>query len=507
MTNRRPRLRANDYSALDVPNLGAWAPRLRVSVVIPAFDDQAKLDLALAALAAQTYPTELTEIIVVDDGSVPPLREPALIPKNVRFIPSAPGGWGSAHAVNSGVLAATGDVILRLDADVVTSREHIEAHLRWHHAADNIVVLGNLWFGGSSGGSLDPAALVDAVERAAVADLLGGAERLEPSWVERVYSETAELRNAGSRAFRVAKGASISFPRRLFDLAGGMDAAMPRGSDIEFGYRLAQVGAVFVPDRQARAWHLGPSEMRTDREGGGRTRRPFLAQRVPLLRHFRRVAGLRYAVPLVDVVVEAAGQSYEDVSATALGALNSRLPDVGVTLVGPWRDATARDRSTLTTPLFDLALLHEAFRCDNRVRFVEDAPGSVFPAPYALRCRAGLVPRADALRRLVDVLDRHEDGLVLLWLPPERARAVARLERTASFARARAVLDPGEELDDVVGEISGVRHIDASKWVFGPSGRVRDARDRVATELARIGRGLRRRAGRVVRRAAGSVRG
>ena len=39
------RVRGNDYTALDVPALGEWTPELTVSVVVPAYNGQRKLDL------------------------------------------------------------------------------------------------------------------------------------------------------------------------------------------------------------------------------------------------------------------------------------------------------------------------------------------------------------------------------------------------------------------------------------------------------------------------------
>jgi cellulose synthase/poly-beta-1,6-N-acetylglucosamine synthase-like glycosyltransferase len=58
----------NDWSAIEVPELGAWRPVRPVSVVIPAYDCQPALDLVLAALARQTYPADLLDVVVVDDG-------------------------------------------------------------------------------------------------------------------------------------------------------------------------------------------------------------------------------------------------------------------------------------------------------------------------------------------------------------------------------------------------------------------------------------------------------
>ncbi|WP_035698368.1 glycosyltransferase, partial [Glycomyces tenuis] len=123
---KRPRIVRNDYRALHPPSSSDWRASLTVSVVIPAYGGQEKLDLTLAALAAQTYPGELTEIVVVDDNSSPPLRLPELRPEHTRLVVTTGESWGSAHAVNTGVAHAEGQVILRLDADMVAWRDHVE---------------------------------------------------------------------------------------------------------------------------------------------------------------------------------------------------------------------------------------------------------------------------------------------------------------------------------------------------------------------------------------------
>ena len=53
-----------------------WEPHRTVSVVIPAYNAEKTLDLTLASLAAQDYPDELLEVIVVDDGSAVPYELP-----------------------------------------------------------------------------------------------------------------------------------------------------------------------------------------------------------------------------------------------------------------------------------------------------------------------------------------------------------------------------------------------------------------------------------------------
>ena len=462
---RQPRLRHNDYTVLDVPRLGEWEPHLAVSVVIPAYGHQDKLDLSLASLSAQTYPDQLLEVVVVDDGSSPPIRLPELAPANTRLVRSSAEGWGSAHAVNTGVGAASHDVILRLDADIVAYREHVEAHMRWHHLADYLTVMGSVVFTEHGAAGPAPVEVLDAVANGKAVELFD-LEKARMSCAEHVYETTDNLLRAGNRAFQVAAGGTISFGRRLYDGSGGLDTSMSLGSDIEFGYRLAQVGAVFVPDREARSWHLGPSQMKTPTQED-RLRRRFIGQRVPLLEDNRREHGVQWSIPYVDVVVDATDSSFEDVAATVVGALTGSFIDVGVTIVGPWGELSDERRSVLDDLFVDLRLVREAFAGDGRVRLVESVPTTSFPAPFRFRCPAGLVLSPDGLRRLIDETDRRLDGLVLLPVQRHPMLPIARLERTEAFARAHALKDADEDLEDVVHELFGVRWISGSGWALG----------------------------------------
>ncbi|MBB2949034.1 glycosyltransferase involved in cell wall biosynthesis [Actinoplanes lutulentus] len=84
----------------------------RITVVVPAFDEQGVIGPCLDALHAQTEPAD--EIIVVDnnsaDGTVAEARlRGVLVLHEVR--------QGVQHARNTGFDAATGDLIVRIDAD------------------------------------------------------------------------------------------------------------------------------------------------------------------------------------------------------------------------------------------------------------------------------------------------------------------------------------------------------------------------------------------------------
>ncbi|GAA4909243.1 glycosyltransferase involved in cell wall biosynthesis [Nonomuraea thailandensis] len=475
-----PRIPHNDFGVLSPPALGEWEPTLTVTVVIPAHDRQDTLNLTLAALSAQSYPEHLLDVIVVDDGSATPLFLPEIAPARTKLLSSPPGGWGRAWAVQAGLDAATGEVVFVLDADMVPHRRHVEAQLRWHHLAPYVVALGWIDFTG-------PGALPDS-EQVVAALAEGAEERLFPlsphrhDWAEQIIHDHDGLRAApSSLATRIHVGATVSYPAALLRAAGGMDTSLVLAEDTELGYRLTQAGAVFVPDPESRAWHVGlPTAMR-DHGALKRYNDPYVADRVPYRRYLRTDAGRQWLVPYVDVTVPE-GSSYEDVRATVDALLAGSLPDVRVTLTGPWDLLTPGRRSPLADPGLDLRLVHAAFEHDPRVHFSPPRTGT---APFRLSVPPGWVVAQDTVERLVAYLEEHDSGTLCVALEETEAGVTtARLDRTAALSRAALVAGPGESLDDLVDALFGLEWVDGETWGFKRRPAVYPPRRRPPSELS-----------------------
>ncbi|MEV4067771.1 glycosyltransferase [Nonomuraea dietziae] len=469
------RIRRNDFGPLKPPALGAWEPSMTVTVVVPAHGGQEKLDLTLAALSNQTYPARLLDVIVVDDGSPVPLRAD-LVPDGrvVRVRES----WGRAAAVQAGADAATGEIVLVLDADMVPWPEHVEAQMRWHHLASYLVVLGWIDF-------TDPPVLPSPSEVAAgVADLFPMSPHRH-DWAEEIIASHDGLRTApSSLVSRVHVGATASYPAWLLRACGGMDTTLKLAEDTELGYRLTQAGAVFVPDPEARAWHVGvPTAMRSFAELK-RYNDPFVADRVPYRRYLRTDRGRQWLVPYVEAVVEAG--SYEDTRATVDGLLASSLPDVRVTVEGPWESLTDSRRSPLSDPLLELRLLRAQFEHDPRVR-LGAAPEPV--APFRLLCPPGWMPEPTTVERLVGHLEATDGGALCVALEESAEGVVcARLERTAALARASLLIKEGEHADDVLDEVFGLEWVDGAAFGLARRPRLYPPRRRPVPEHERLAR-------------------
>ncbi|WP_460543524.1 glycosyltransferase [Glycomyces halotolerans] len=422
-----------------------------MSVVIPAYGGQEKLDLTLAALAAQTYPAELTEVIVVDDNSEPPLRLPDLRPERTRLVVANPQSWGSAHAVNTGVAAADGAVVLRLDADMVPWRDHVEAQMRWHHAADYLAVLGHKRFVDWAPGERTPEQVYEKIV-CGEGHSLYEIESSRPHWIENVIADTDGLTAHHPGNYRVFIGATGSLHRDFFKTVGGLDTGLRLGSDTEFAYRLAQAGAVFVPETDSSAWHLGFPQMQ-EKEAEGRLQRlPYIAQRVPL-HGMRRTAPPRaWRVPLVDVLIDVGDATVADVDAAVAPLLAGADADLRITLVTD-QDPPRHDREAILSGTgAQLRLIEEMYDAESRVRIATDAPETDPAVPYRLLLPRPVPLRPDSMTKLLATATREDAGLVLAELP---GAGPARFERTAAFARARHITGGDGDLDQVVAGIWG----------------------------------------------------
>ena len=93
-----------------------------VSCVVPVFNGERYLGVALNSIAAQTY--RHTEIIVIDDGSTdgtPAVAETT--PVALRYLRQA--NAGPAAARNAGIREAAGDLIAFLDADDLWPKDRL----------------------------------------------------------------------------------------------------------------------------------------------------------------------------------------------------------------------------------------------------------------------------------------------------------------------------------------------------------------------------------------------
>ncbi len=405
-------VKGNDYRFLGTPQLGAWTPELRVTVVIPTYQGQAELELTVAALEAQTYPAALFEVVVVDDGSSPPITAPPF-PGSLRVVAQPRDGFGLARARNLGAREGSGDIVLFLDCDMIPDRTWVEAHARWHHMAEDILTLGTRSH--VEVGDLGPEAIRAAGQ---VADLFAGQDAPIPAWIDAHLRATDDLLKDHGDHFRVTSGGNLGISRALFEEVGGYDESFTQwgGEDIEFGFRAYTAGAIIVPERGAHAFHQGaghepdPAEVASLHE-----QRAKLAHLVAHPEFRSQAPGRSYSVPRVTVALDGGNLASAVVAAQVESVLASDLHDLVV--------------GVNTADVEGAEWLRRQFDGDPRVRCDADLDALHPFAELRLELPPGLVVGDKVVRRLAHAA--ATTGVVEV----STAQGLVRIGRTRALRR------------------------------------------------------------------------
>ncbi len=269
-----------EWTTVSVPELGTWSPTLTVTVVLPAKDCQGELDLTLAALAAQTYPAELMDVIVVDDDSAEPLRLPAVHPSAPACSAAAGDGHGSGRARHAGAEAATSDVVLFLDADIVATRTHVEAHPLAPHRrrrrrarAQDVRRRRRRQRGRRAAATATtPSTSLFDGPQAEAARLAGGLHPRGGGGSPRTPTTPSSPSSGPAYRRRARRTPSGGFS--TFGLRGIVDT--------EFGYRIFTAGGVLIRSRRRAAYHQGARNFATRGDEIKRERSGLAANHLPI---------------------------------------------------------------------------------------------------------------------------------------------------------------------------------------------------------------------------------
>jgi glycosyl transferase family 2 len=248
---------------------------MRVSVIVPVYDDATNIAECVRTLKAATRDAEL---IVVDDGSS---DDSAAVAERggARVVRQARNG-GASVARNAGVQAAAGDILVFVDADVVVARDAVSRLVAVLDADPDVAAV----FGS-----------YDATPRAP--GLVSQYRNLLHHFVHQHGAGDASTFWAGLGAVR----------RSAFEAVGGFDPRVRGIEDIELGYRLRAKGfrirlAPGIQGTHLKRWTLA-SMFRTDAVMRALPwARLLIAGRAPL-DHLNVSASQRASVALVLLAV------------------------------------------------------------------------------------------------------------------------------------------------------------------------------------------------------------
>lgn len=250
-----------------------------VSVVIPVYNDRERLALCLDALAAQSYPMDRVEVLVVDNGSdEPPEEVVARHPFSRLLHESKPGSY---CARNRALEEAQGELLAFTDSDCLPSREWLKSGIALVESHDGGAVVG---------GAIEVFAL----------------DEQNPTAVE-LYDIAHGLRQESYvNNAHYAATANLFTSRRVMESVGAFNGLLKSSGDSEWGQRAHADGWPIVFSAQALIRHPARRSLRAiitkaRRHAGGRMDymkvrkdRPSLLRRVrlaigALLPHFRPI--------------------------------------------------------------------------------------------------------------------------------------------------------------------------------------------------------------------------
>ena len=420
-------------------------PSLSVAVVIACRGGQEKLDLVLASLAAQSYPSKLTSIYVIDDGSEVEIALPKIKPANSRLIKyrNSANKWGKTAATNDVVAKLKEDVLWFIDADMTFEPNHLSHHMKWHHENDDYVVLG--WKRFVESWSYTPHELYKTLTS-------GGYESLHSeSWGKDLWESrikyTNELINPGVDGYRSLVGATFSMMNKQWRYLNGYDRQMKTGEDTELGWRVINSGLRMVPEREANSWHLGYSSIELNKEKIQRHNDPTFAQRIPDRRTIRALYPFEYSVPTYDLIIDARNATLQSIVRIERKLLHLVGTTFTARLLANWQILDERYRVN-EDEYADLREIKSWLMGDPRFKFEEiesDAHLSIDDvisrfAPTSIPYHLFIEGDFDAdLYDLVDYLIAQEVGLVGVVNNEDKrafalyAPALARAHRTGGW--------------------------------------------------------------------------
>lgn len=401
----RPASPANDY-AKRIVNARRWPmPSEPISVVVPVYNRRLMLERTLHCLTHQTYPLELIEVVVADDGSSDSPDEVLEMFRGVfggvRFVRQEDVGYRLSEVRNLGIDAATHGFVILLDCDMAPVPRLVELFARHLIAEPEGIYCGHRRYVDAN--EISPDSVRKSIEpMLALSDIRPNNDMVTESdedgptldWRLPLYQATDGLRHE-KHPFLAVCGGNIGFTKEVFASIGPFDVDFTAwgGEDAEWGYRAWNRGIYIVPILDACGMHQEPPGGRneTDRAAGRKETLPLLVDRCPV-RFRTNTTSSGHSVPLVSIYIPAYNAETTIVDSIK-SALRQSVTDLEVCVI----DDGSTDRTA--------ELVESHFGNNQRVRLLRQANGGIGAASNAAvgMCRAPFIGQLDA----DDLLKKH----------------------------------------------------------------------------------------------------
>jgi succinoglycan biosynthesis protein ExoA len=287
---------------------------ISVSVIIPCRDEAEFIEELLDAARGQDRP--LSEVLVVDNGSTDHSVE--IVQAYAARHPSPPvrvlhcARPGAAAAMNTGIRAATGEVIVRLDGHSRPNPDYIRRAVE-HLAEPRVGIVGGVW-------EINPGARTIRARAIALAV------------ASRLGSGGAAYRH--KNAHRVPTDVDTvpfgCYRRALWKELNGYDDELLVVEDGDFNYRARQAGYRVILDPEIRCIYFPRRRMRTL----GRQYFRYGWWKIPMLTRHPGAIRVRQLIPLGFVSAVVMLALFSIASPVGRAALLTLLAVYGAAILG-----------------------------------------------------------------------------------------------------------------------------------------------------------------------------
>jgi GT2 family glycosyltransferase/peptidoglycan/xylan/chitin deacetylase (PgdA/CDA1 family) len=210
---------------------------MKISAVIATYNRREALADCLTTLLDQDLPGDQYEIVVVVDGSSDGTSEMLnSFRARAGLVVVEQQNKGKSAALNAGVNAAAGEIVLIVDDDFLCDRGFVSSHLAAHEHGAPTLVFGRM--------------------RSALGPSPSHAEKWMHEGLEQYYSRL-EMDPRTKWPDDAWAGPNCSMPRAVFLTSGGYDEKLfpRRAEDSDLGLRLWKMGVHFQFEPRAIATH------------------------------------------------------------------------------------------------------------------------------------------------------------------------------------------------------------------------------------------------------------
>ena len=204
---------------------GRQAPSIKISVIVPARNEEANIAACLQSICAQDYPAALFQIIVVDDHSTDKTYE---IASNftsggiqiicTRPLPATVHTAPKKRAIEAGIAMASGELIVTTDADCIAGKDWLKTIAAHHQQTKDVFIAAPVKI--KEGNSI--------LSKFQALDFL----TMQGITAAAVYK----------RVHRMCNGANLAYEKRVFYEVNGFDGidAIASGDDMLLMHKVAE---------------------------------------------------------------------------------------------------------------------------------------------------------------------------------------------------------------------------------------------------------------------------